>query len=70
MEVEQVEPLPFEHVVDLCQVARRERERADGRVKVAIVMHKLGVSREEAEAAIERGGGVIRRVVPGEPPPV
>ena len=61
-------------VVEVCGVTREEAreliDRADGRVKVAIVMHKLGVGREAAEAAIERGGGVIRRVVPEAPPPV
>jgi N-acetylmuramic acid 6-phosphate etherase len=50
--------------------ARSLLERAGRRVKTAIVMHKLAVSREEAERAIERGGGVIRRVIPGPPPPV
>jgi N-acetylmuramic acid 6-phosphate (MurNAc-6-P) etherase len=39
-------------------------------VKTAIVMQKLGVGREAAEAAIERGGGVIRRVIRDAPPPV
>ena len=32
VEVEQVEPLALEHVVDLRQVPRRERERPDGRI--------------------------------------
>jgi N-acetylmuramic acid 6-phosphate etherase len=41
-----------------------------GSVKTAIVMHALGVSRQEAEAALARGGGVVRRVIPGPPPPV
>lgn len=40
-----------------------------GSVKTAIVMHALGASREEAEAALMRGGGVVRRVIPGPPPP-
>jgi len=39
-------------------------------VKTAIVMHKLGVSRDEALAALERGGGIIRRVTDEPPPPV
>ena len=43
-------------------------EGADRRVKLAIVMCKLGVDRAGAEAALERGGGVIRRVVRDEPP--
>jgi N-acetylmuramic acid 6-phosphate (MurNAc-6-P) etherase len=39
-------------------------------VKLAIVMHKLGAARADAERALERGGGVIRRVVREAPPPV
>jgi N-acetylmuramic acid 6-phosphate etherase len=61
-------------VVEVCEVAREDArtllERAGGRVKLAIVMHRLGTDRAGAEAALEQGGGVIRRVVPGEPPPV
>lgn len=41
-----------------------------GSVKTAIVMHALGVSCQQAEAALARGGGVVRRVIPGPPPPV
>jgi N-acetylmuramic acid 6-phosphate (MurNAc-6-P) etherase len=33
-------------------------------------MHFLGVSRVEAEQALERSGGVIRRAVNRQPPPV
>jgi N-acetylmuramic acid 6-phosphate etherase len=43
---------------------------ADGSVKLAIVMHKLGLDAGGARAALEREGGVIRRVVKGAPPPV
>jgi len=50
--------------------ARALLERAGKRVKTAIVMHKLDASREEAERTIEKGGGVIRRVIPEPPPPV
>ena len=50
--------------------ARTLLEDAGKRVKTAIVMHKLGASREAAERAIEQGGGVIRRVIPEPPPPV
>ena len=61
-------------VAEVCDVDR-ERARAllaeaGGRVKLAIVMHALGVSREEAERRLEEAGGVIRRVVPDAPPPV
>ena len=50
--------------------ARALLTRAGGRVKLAIVMNALGVSREEAERRLEDAGGVIRRVVSGAPPPV
>src|SRR6478609_1432684 len=61
-------------IAEVCDVDR-ERARAllaeaGGRVKLAIVMNALGVSREEAERRLEEAGGVIRRVVPGAPPPV
>ena len=61
-------------VMEVCDVDRAEARRllagADKRVKLAIVMCKLGVDRAGAEAALEKGGGVIRRVVRGEPPPI
>ena len=61
-------------VAEVCDVTREEArpllERAGGSVKLAIVMHKLGTDRAGAIAALARGDGVIRRVVPGEPPPV
>jgi N-acetylmuramic acid 6-phosphate etherase len=61
-------------VAEVCGIARPEARRlldaAGGRVKTAIVMQKLGVGCEEADAALERVGGVIRRVVPGEPPAI
>jgi NACalpha-BTF3-like transcription factor len=34
------------------------------------VMQKLGVPRSEAEEALARAGGVIRRAIPDAPPPV
>ena len=61
-------------VVEVCGVSREQAREllaaADGRVKTAIVMQKLGVDRARAEAALEKAGGVIRRVVPDAPPPV
>ena len=61
-------------VMEVCGVdraeARRLLEAGDKRVKLAIVMCKLGVDRGGAEEALERAGGVIRRVVREEPPPV
>jgi N-acetylmuramic acid 6-phosphate etherase len=50
--------------------ARALLARAGGRVKLAIVMHALGVDANAAERALEQGGGVIRRVVTMDPPPV
>jgi N-acetylmuramic acid 6-phosphate etherase len=50
--------------------ARELLAKSGKRVKTAIVMHKLGVDRGKAEQALEQAGGVIRRVVPGPPPPV
>jgi len=50
--------------------ARRLLDAAGGRVKTAIVMHKLGVGVDEAQKALEEGGGVIRRVTHEGPPPI
>jgi N-acetylmuramic acid 6-phosphate etherase len=50
--------------------ARAVLARADGSVKVAIVMQKLGLDRATAEGRLAAAGGVIRRVVPDAPPPV
>ena len=44
--------------------------RADGRVKLALVMHALNVDAETARRRLEEGQGVVRRVVPNAPPPV
>ena len=61
-------------VVEVCDVTRDEAREllaaADGRVKIAIVMHKLGVDRDGALRALDEAGGVIRRVLPDPPPPV
>ncbi len=57
-----------------CAISRDEAQAAlaaaDRRVKLAIVMVKLGLSRSEAEARLAEAGGVIRRLIPGAPPPV
>jgi N-acetylmuramic acid 6-phosphate etherase len=50
--------------------ARAALDAADGSVKLAIVMRRLGVDRATAEARLAEAGGVIRRVIPGPPPPV
>ena len=61
-------------VAEVSDVTREEARtllaRAGGAVKLAIVMHALGVDRVEAEQRLEQGGGVVRRVMPGAPPPV
>jgi N-acetylmuramic acid 6-phosphate etherase len=61
-------------IMEVCGVdradARRLLEAADKRVKLAIVMFKLGVDRMTAESTLDAAGGVIRRVVRDEPPPI
>jgi N-acetylmuramic acid 6-phosphate etherase len=49
--------------------ARRAIEQAGGRVKVAIVMVRLGVDAEEASRLLSEAGGFVRPVA-GDPPPV
>jgi N-acetylmuramic acid 6-phosphate etherase len=61
-------------VMEVCAVprdaARGLLTAAGGAVKLAIVMHALGTDRAGAQAALDRGGGVIRRVIGRTPPPV
>jgi N-acetylmuramic acid 6-phosphate etherase len=61
-------------VAEVSDVSREEARvllaRAGGRVKIAIVMHALDVDRDEAVRHLDSAGGVIRRVVPDEPPAV
>ena len=61
-------------IAEVCGVprttARQLLEAAGRSVKTAIVMQKRGLSRGDAESALAAAGGVIRRVVAGEPPPV
>ena len=52
------------------EAARALLSAAGGRVKPAIIMHRLGVSLEDADRRLEEAGGVIRRVVAAPPPPV
>ena len=54
----------------LMELLQVDRERArgllrdsEGRIKVAIVMGKSGVSREEASALLKEEGGWVARVV-------
>jgi len=51
------------------EAAAEVLERADGRVKTAIVMARRGVDREAAEALLAAHAGRLRAVV-GDPPPV
>jgi N-acetylmuramic acid 6-phosphate etherase len=61
-------------LMEVCEVdrdvARALLDASGGFVKTAIVMNFLGVTRADAERALENGGGVIRRVVDRPPPPV
>jgi len=61
-------------LMEVCGVSREEARRlldaADQRVKVAIVMQQLALTRDDAIRALENSGGIIRRVIPGPPPPV
>ena len=61
-------------VAEVCALSRPDArallDRAGGRVKLAIVMHALGVERDEAERRLASAGGVIRRVVDAPPPAV
>lgn len=61
-------------VAEVCGISREQAkvllDQAGKSVKTAIVMHKLSLPRERAEAALAEKGGVIRRVLPDAPPPV
>jgi len=61
-------------LIEVCGVSRNEARRlldmSDQSVKVAIVMQQLALTKADAIDALERAGGVIRRVIPGPPPPV
>lgn len=50
--------------------ARALLARADGGVKLAIVMQALGLDAEAAQAQLDAAGGVIRRVIASAPPAV
>lgn len=49
------------------ETARALLDAANGSVKTAIVMQKLGIARDEAEHRLHAAGGVIGRVVPDRP---
>ncbi|HEX5435843.1 MAG TPA: N-acetylmuramic acid 6-phosphate etherase [Gemmatimonadaceae bacterium] len=59
-------------LMEVSDVSREEAraliDAAGGSVKTAIVMHACACSRTDAEGALARAGGVVRRAV-GEPPP-
>ena len=61
-------------VMEVCDVPREAAREllalSHGTVKLAIVMHALGVDADEAQRRLDAAGGVIRRVIPNAPPPV
>lgn len=61
-------------LMEVCGVTREQASAlmvdAGGRVKIAIVMHALGVSAERASEALDANDGIVRRVIGGDPPPV
>jgi N-acetylmuramic acid 6-phosphate (MurNAc-6-P) etherase len=61
-------------VMEVCGVSREEAtkllEQANKSVKTAIIIKKMGVSREGAEKLLVENGGVVRRVTKDEPPPI
>jgi N-acetylmuramic acid 6-phosphate etherase len=61
-------------LMEICALPRDEARdllaRSGGMVKTAVVMSSLGVSKAEAERALDDGGGVIRKVAGRAPPPV
>jgi N-acetylmuramic acid 6-phosphate (MurNAc-6-P) etherase len=60
--------------MEVCGLSKEEATKllhaAGKSVKLAIVMHKKGISREEAEQLLAANGGVIRRVTADPPPPI
>lgn len=61
-------------VMEVCEVDRERAKQllteSGGVVKTAIVMHYLGGSKADAEKALEKAGGVIRKAIGRTPPPV
>lgn len=61
-------------VMEVCALDRNAARTllvaAGGELKLAIVMHQRGGTRDEAAAALDAEGGVVRRVVGHGPPPV
>ena len=61
-------------VAEVCGVSRDDaREllaRASGSVKLAIVMQACDIGSLEAQKRLDAEGGIVRRVIGGEPPPV
>lgn len=56
-------------VAEVCGISREEARAAltaaDGSVKLAIVMRKLSLTKEDARRKLEAAGGVIRRLLQG-----
>lgn len=60
-------------VMEVCDVSRADAraaiKRAGGSTKLAIVMTRNGVSKDEAQRLLDAAGGLVRMVT-GDPPPV
>jgi N-acetylmuramic acid 6-phosphate etherase len=50
--------------------ARQLLHESKGSVKLAIVMHALGLSATDAQQRIDGAGGLIRTMISSPPPPV
>ena len=61
-------------LMEVCGVDRKQAyvllREAGGSVTVAIVMHKLDLTRADAQAKLAEAGGAIRRATGEEPPPI
>ena len=61
-------------LMEVCPMDRRQAyvllREAGGSVKIAIVMHKLDLTREDAQAKLAEAGGAIRRATGEDPPPI
>jgi N-acetylmuramic acid 6-phosphate etherase len=58
-------------LLEVCDISRDDARSllsaSGGRVKTAIIMHRLHVDRAEADRLLEAAGGFIRRIIPEAP---